>query len=515
MADSQPKPIDPKQTASVEVEGGESHRAPDLEDADYNLSDEDMFREDATFQEDETQETGEVINDNDDPMVSDGIPPLDTPAENTGPAEATESTNTTNPTTQPSVEQSLENLTALVKFCLEMTLNQNIQNGMVLTEILRALLHEMPDTVLDTRGKIRVQLNEEDYEKVKNDLQCQGVIDKFQEAGAPWNMVTDMRLVGNKVMILTVANEEWEDAIQLQPENLSRILGLDTNSRVMKKRYTVEVPGYHVRSDETPRSQKERWSLWNGIAIDDAFTSSNILILAMSEREDAEKLWKSGGMLLKGKRLPVCPIDLRALDVWCRNCQQPSHLRHECTQPTRCGRCAGNHATNVCERVGYFRCVNCPEVHRSQSRHCKNSKVQEMLEECAKWRKAGPWARAVRQPQLPDQALMSQLRSYRNSPAGQAFLNRYMTVPEPSGVAGNQGSTEANTASAAKAAPKAAAANNNKRKRGDVRDLMSVSQESQRALDQQKKAALSAKRGPGRPRLDGSGNSTAPKKQRS
>jgi hypothetical protein len=137
--------------------------------------------------------------------------------------------------------------------------------------------------------------------------------------------------------------------------------------------------------------------------------------------------------------------------------------------------------------------------------HCKNAQVVKMVKECEKWRKAGPsWAKTAQQPQLPDETLMSQLRSYQNTAAGQAFLSSFMTVPTPQDQAGDKESSKAKDAK------------KEKKRKFEVHDVLNVnnrlnydwaaaSQENQRQMDLEKKAAGPPRRG--RPSKRGRGAS--------
>ncbi|KAL7758491.1 hypothetical protein ACKLNR_010918 [Fusarium oxysporum f. sp. zingiberi] len=499
MSDSQPRPQKSTQTLEDKVDSPNASSLPDLEEADFELSE-----DDSPFQENETRDAGESFqgnNDEDDVVTSDGLPP-----DGAGPADNTSADGIANLATSLTIEESLANLNVLLKGTLEMVITQNLQTGMTLHEILKVLLHQMPDTVLDTRAKIRVKLGEDNYKKLQNDSDCERSIKRLRDAGSPWHMVTDMRLLGNRTMLLTVANDVCDDNIRLEAGKLSAIIGLDPDCKVMPKRYSVEILNYYARANENPRSQKALWSLWNEVEITDAFTSSGTLILSMESREDAEKLWKGSGVILGKQKLPAKPIDLRGLNVWCRNCNKPSHLHHECKMATQCGKCAGSHHTSQCTTAGPYRCVNCPERHRSASTFCKNSEVVRMLKGCEEWRKAGPsWARAIQQPQLPDKALMSKLRAYRNTAAGRAFLDGFMSVPDPKQVGADRGSANAGATTATKPASKPAT--NGRKRKWDSRvfmseeappNLMDVLQENQRQLDKAKRGSGPARRG--RPR---------------
>jgi hypothetical protein len=267
----------------------------------YQLSDGDMSEDDARCEEDELREGDHNIDGDDDLMTSNDIP---FPS-STGPDENPDSAAPTNPIHQASLERSLIDLSDLVKFSLHMTIAQNYHTGLALTQIRETMMQQIPATIVGTRGKIRVKLNGEDYVKVRDDLKCKGVISKFQKAGQPWDMVTDMRLAGDQVILLTTVDEDSEARIRLQSHMLSGILGLDPNTKVVPKRYHVEIPDYQGRSDETPRSQKARWSHWNKVYIADAFRSFGTLILCMESEKDALKLWGDGGATLGFQKLPA------------------------------------------------------------------------------------------------------------------------------------------------------------------------------------------------------------------
>ncbi|ENH72219.1 hypothetical protein FOC1_g10006594 [Fusarium oxysporum f. sp. cubense race 1] len=154
MSNSQPKSKESIQTLEDKVDNPNASSLPDLEEADFELSE-----DDAPFQENEAREADESFQDNndeDDVVTSDDLPP-----DGAGPADNTSSDGITNPATSPTMEESLANLNVLLKGTLEMVITQNLQTGMTLHEILKVLLHQMPDTVLDTRAKIRVKLGED------------------------------------------------------------------------------------------------------------------------------------------------------------------------------------------------------------------------------------------------------------------------------------------------------------------------------------------------------------------
>jgi hypothetical protein len=148
-------------------------------------------------------------------------------------------------------------------------------------------------------------LNEEDCLKVRDDLKTKGVISKFFNAGHPWDSITDMGLAGDQVMLLTTVDEDSEAKIRLQSSMLRTILNLNPNTKVVPKRYHLAISDYQGRSDETPRSQKARWSHWNKVYIADAFTSCGTLILCLESEKDALKLWRDGNVTLGFQKAPA------------------------------------------------------------------------------------------------------------------------------------------------------------------------------------------------------------------
>ncbi|TXB95986.1 hypothetical protein FocTR4_00015976 [Fusarium oxysporum f. sp. cubense] len=342
------------------------------------------------------------------------------------------------------------------------------------------------------------------WERIFRDLGdlTKGVISKLFNEGHPWDSITDMRIAGDQVMLLTTIDEDSEAKIRLQSSKLRTILGLNPNTNVVPKRYHLQIRDYQRRSDETPRSQTARWSHWNKVYIADAFTSCGTLILCLESEKEALKHWRDGNVTLDFQKAPAKPIDIRALTLWCCNCSRPSHLQRECTQAARCGKCAQAHETSLCRVTGPYRCANCPESHRSASTKCKNADVVKMLAECEKWRKAGPsWAKTAEQPQLPDETLMSQLRSYQNTAAGQAFLSTFMTASTPQDQAVDQGSSKSKDGMTERKEKKRKVEPQdvfNSSNRANF-DWMATSQKNQRQIDLEKREAAANPRGPGRP----------------
>ncbi|KAM5520659.1 hypothetical protein QSH57_002322 [Fusarium oxysporum f. sp. vasinfectum] len=462
------------------------------------MSDGEISEHDRGYPEEDLQEGHHDIDGDDDLMTSNNIPLPNS----TSPGENPNSAAPTNPIDQALLERTLGDLGDLVKFSLHMMIAQNYHNGISLTQIKETVMQQRPATIVDTRGKIRVKLNEEDCLKVRDDLKTKGVISKFFNAGHPWDSITDMGLAGDQVMLLTTVDEDSEAKIRLQSSMLRTILNLNPNTKVVPKRYHLAISDYQGRSDETPRSQKARWSHWNKVYIADAFTSCGTLILCLESEKDALKLWRDGNVTLGFQKAPAKPIDIRALAVWCRNCSRPSHLQRECTQQTRCGKCAKAHQTSLCRSTGPYRCVNCPESHRSDSIHCKNGDVVKMMSECEKWRKAGPsWAKTAEQPQLPDETLMSQLRSYQNTAAGQAFLSTFMTAPTPQDQAFDKKSSQSKDGMTErkemkrKVEPKDVFNDSN----GVNFEWVATSQRNQRQMDLEKRETAANPRRPGRP----------------
>ncbi|KAF5987535.1 hypothetical protein FBULB1_1924 [Fusarium bulbicola] len=497
MSDSQPESPESTQTMGDRVDSPNAPSPPDLEGSAYG------FQDDASSQDSEDREEGETLLPNTD--QEDVIPPVDLPPAGTIPVNTASPDGIANPATSPSLEESVANLTVslnningLLRGVLEMVITQNLQTGTVMHEILKSLVHGMPDTILDLRGKIRVKLGAENFSKFQKDSECELALKRLRDAGSPWNMVTDLRPVGDKTLLLTCVDEVWDDKIRLEAGRLGSIIGLDPDWTISPKRYCVEIEKYPCRHNENPRSQKETWSAWNGVKIDDAYILCSTLVLSMGSQEDAEKLCRSNGVILGRSRAPLVakPVDLRAFDLWCARCNKPSHLRNECKFAVQCVQSA------------HYQCVNCPEHHRSASRYCKNSEVVRMLEECETWRKTGPsWARIVQQPQLPDEALMDRLRAYRNTPTGRLFLNTYDSAPEPRQFVSDRGSANFGATTATQPATKPTT--NAKKRKGDwdSRDvsrsepstMMQVSQMNQRRLDNANKGSGPLRRGRGRP----------------
>ncbi|KLP19260.1 uncharacterized protein FFB20_07937 [Fusarium fujikuroi] len=492
MSDSVAKSQQSPQTVDDNIDSPNAPSVPDLEAPDSGIED------DALFQENEEREGGETlphITIQDDVTFSVVLPPDGTVRANT-----TNSDGIANPATSLSLEASIKNLSrslesinGLLRGVLEMVITQNLQTGMTMHEILKMPLHDMPDAVLDTRAKIRVKLGNANFGKLQKDSERDLAIQRLRDAGPPWNMVTDLRAVGNSTLLLTVVNDVWDDKIRLEAGKLGSIIGLDPDWSFTPKRYSLEILDYYCGNKENSRSLKQTWSMWNEVEIADAFVSSNKLILSLESREDAEKLWKGNGVILGSSHFlyKAKPIDLRSIDKWCPTFES-------------------------------YRCVNCPEKHSSTSRNCKNSDVVKMLKECEMWRKVGPsWARAVQQPQLPDEALMSRLRAYRNTPVGRTFLNGYMSAPEPRQFVSDQGSANAGATTTTQPATQPTT-NARKRKvdwdsrelRNEPPTLMQFSQMNQRKLDQANKANRGSRPvGRGRPR-GGSSRANLSKRRR-
>jgi hypothetical protein len=264
--------------------------------------------DDVSFPENEDREESETLQINTD--QEDVITPVNLPPAGAIPVNMTSPGGIANPATSPpigamlaNINTSLENVNGLVKGVLEMVITQNMQTGMMMHEILQALLHQMPDEVLDTRGKIRVKLGDDDFNKFQKDTECDFAMRRLRFAGPPWNMVTDLRAVGDNTLLLTVVDEAWEDKMRVEVGRFGSILGLDPGWRVKSKRYCVEIVEYTRRHNENPRSQKGIWSQWNGVTITDVFIRCNTLVLSMDSRKDAEKLWKGSGVIVDGSPL--------------------------------------------------------------------------------------------------------------------------------------------------------------------------------------------------------------------
>ncbi|KAH7194215.1 hypothetical protein DER44DRAFT_676192 [Fusarium oxysporum] len=462
------------------------------------MSDAEMSEDDTRYPEEGLLEGHHEVDGDHNLMTSNDIPlPV-----STSPDENPDSAAPTIPIDLALWERIFRDLGDLVKFSLHMTIAQNYHNGITLTQIKETIMQQRQATIVDTRGKIRVKLNEEDYLKVRDDLKTKGVISKLFNEGHPWDSITDMRIAGDQVMLLTTIDEDSEAKIRLQSSKPRTILGLNPNTNVVPKRYHLQIRDYQRRSDETPRSQTARWSHWNKVYIADAFTSCGTLILCLESEKEALKLWRDGNVTLGFQKAPAKPIDIRALTLWCCNCSRPSHLQRECTQAARCGKCAQAHETSLCRGTGPYRCANCPESHRSASTKCKNADVVKMLAECEKWRKAGPsWAKTAEQPQLPDETLMSQLRSYQNTAAGQAFLSTFMTASTPQDQAVDQGSSKSKDGMTERKEKKRKVEPQdvfNSSNRANF-DWMATSQKNQRQIDLEKREAAANPRGPGRP----------------
>nr|RBQ90668.1 hypothetical protein FVER53263_12341 [Fusarium verticillioides] len=492
MSDSEPESRESTQPLNDRADSPYAPSPPNLRESDSEMDD------DASFPENEDREESEALQTN--ANQEDVIIPVNLPPAGIIPVNTTSPGGIASPATSPPIEAmlanvntSLENINGLLKGVLEMVITQNMQTGMMMHEILQALLHQMPDEVLDTRGKIRIKLGNGNFNKFQKDTECDFAMRRLRFAGSPWNMVTDIRAVGDNTLLLTVVDEVWEDKIRLEVGRFGSILELDPGFIVKSKRYCVEIVGYYAsRHNQDPRSQKGTWSQWNGVTITDVFRRCNALVLSMESRKDAEKLWKGSGVIVDGSpRLrKVTPVDLRAYDLWCNRCNKPSHLQNECNNQVQC--------------------------------ECKNSEVVKMLRLCAKWRKAGPsWTRDVQQPQLPDELLLNKLRAYRNTPAGRAFLDAYKPDPEPRQFVGHQASANAGATTVTQPAPKPTT-NATKRKRDwdshnvakeDPPSFLKYSQQNQRKLDEANGGHGSGRRGRGRPR-GGSERNNASKRRR-
>ncbi|KAG5786904.1 hypothetical protein H9Q69_014022 [Fusarium xylarioides] len=297
MSDSQPKSRESTEPLNDRADSPNAPSPPNLGEPDHEVED------DASFQENEDREESETLQPNTD--QEDVITSVNLPPPGTIPVNTTSPSGIATPATSPSIGDmlanlnlSLENINGLLKGVLEMVITQNMQTGMMMHQILQVLLHQMPDEVLDTRGKIRVKLGDENFNTFQKDSECDLAIKRLRDAGSPWNMVTDLRAVGNNTLLLTVVDEVWEDKMRLETCRLGSILGLDPDWTVKNKRYCVEILQYACGHNEDPRSQKGTWSDWNGVDIADAFIRCDTLVLSMESRKDAEKLWKSNGVIV-------------------------------------------------------------------------------------------------------------------------------------------------------------------------------------------------------------------------
>ena len=103
--------------------------------------------------------------------------------------------------------------------------------------------------------------------------------------------------------------------------------------------------------------------------------NTQALVIDISNAEAANEIVHQG---LKWEgRTHLCEVfDDRFLDL-CGRCQEYGHHANTCDSLPRCGNCADQHSTKVCNS-SYIKCLLCEEPHRAGSSRCRAKKARRV-----------------------------------------------------------------------------------------------------------------------------------------
>ena len=116
----------------------------------------------------------------------------------------------------------------------------------------------------------------------------------------------------------------------------------------------------------------------------------NTFLLKVKQTGNWSQVWELTTLL--GVRIEVGPYTPRNAISQCYRCQRFGHSSVRCNQPTRCVKCAGQHAARECNKTKEEapRCCNCEGDHPANWRGCPKAQAAEQMAEQAKNPRTAP-----------------------------------------------------------------------------------------------------------------------------
>ncbi|KAF4985657.1 hypothetical protein FGRMN_11135 [Fusarium graminum] len=201
-------------------------------------------------------------------------------------------------------------------------------------------------------------------------------------------------------LIFTVKDWESELKIRNKAAQIGKALELSTDCYLLKPRYMVHVVDLdshqHFGNKLDIETLAQQIQFPEGIELKAKVTFKR-LILETSDLTTALNACRYRLKIL-GLVYRVVPFPATGSPLFCLNCQRANHFQEECGNPTRCGRCAGEHITEGCYPAK-LKCPNCGGEHKAWDRQCNNKDSAEQHRRADYSREKGPaWGEMLKQP---------------------------------------------------------------------------------------------------------------------